>query len=193
MKTIYPIHIRNFNFLFKNNIGKLNSCSLINSRNNKKFNQSKIKNKTYMNQMTQTTRNNNLTTNDFAFLTFLKDNRENNFLPIKEKSFNLPKIRIKEENLKMKISKVHLKLDFNCKTLRENKIRNKFLSLIKDVSFQKNQIGNLIYNEIYENKKSKSIKKRNNDFNISFKNSFIQNSLKKSNSCRLIKKFKIKY
>jgi hypothetical protein len=144
-----------------------------------------------MNQMTQTTRNNHLRTNDFGFLTFLKDNRENNLLSIKEKSFNLPKIRIKEENLKMKISKVHLKLDFNCKTLRENKIRNKFLSLIKDVSFQKNQIGNLIYNELYDHK-SKSIKKKKNNNNISFKNSLIQNSVQKSNSCRLILIKKIK-
>lgn len=194
MQTLYPIQIKNFKFLFKNNKGKLNSSGILIKRKNNIINNSKNNNKTFINQMTQTTRNDILTSegNNFSFLTILKENfRENNLSSIKEKSLYLPKIRLNEENMKVKISKINLKLPFNYKTLRENNIRNKFLSIMKDISFQNNQIGNLIYNELYDHK-SKSIKKKKNNNNISFKNSLIQNSVQKSNSCRLILIKKIK-
>lgn len=188
MQTLYPIRIKNYNFLFNNNNnGKQNNSILIKGKNNSFFNTSKIQNKTFRNQTTQTTRNKNYTGNEnnCSFLTFLKENS------IKGNSFYLSKLRGNEDNYKVKISRINLKLPFNCKIVRRNLIRNKFLSVMKYISFQNNKIGNLIYKELKENK-SKSIKKKNHSFkfcDISFNNSLIQKSIsQKSNSWMLKKK-----
>ena len=177
--------MKNIKFpLIINNLNNQHSNSFEINRNKKILNSYNTKEKKFINQTTQT-KNIYLTSEIYNLSSFtLKDNEKYIKIPsFKKYNFNLPKI---EE--KVKIKKINLKLSNKFKENREKNKKQKFLILMKDISFQNSQIENHIFNEIsYKNKCQSIIKNQYYKYNqIPFKHLLFKNSLRKSSSCKLI-------